>query len=375
MTPRRPALRTALALAAALLSVAACGGSDDAPPRSTPSPTESYPIRHVFVALRADSKDPGKPPRAVAEARARAAAILRRLREPGADVEAIARAESDDAVTAPDGGFAGFLGTWSRDDPALLDAAAATAPGAWSGPVETPIGFHLVQRLSREEGKATEARLLSPVIGVLVRWRPMDTSAPETQTKSVAYEEAARTSADLRAGRVDFETALGRLQGVRPFWVVLRKANTPGYEALAEKALAAAPDVWLDPVETVDGYAVVRRRPYVRAYGRHLLVTHRESVGPAKNPDRTVEEAELRARAALERVRKDPASWDRVVAETSDEASSRGLGGFFGEVATTAGQGLRVAPEMEEAFLRLEPGAVSDVVATRFGFHVLRRDD
>lgn len=376
-----PAVRSAcrvlalVAVGAASLVTGACGGSDEKPAAAPATATTSYPIRHVFVSLRTGSTDPGKPPRAVAEARARAASLLQRLRAPGADVESIARAESEDPVTAPDGGFGGFVALWTKDAPEIVEAAAALAPGTWSDPIETAAGFHVVQRLSRDEGKALEARLVASVQGVLVRWQPMDASAPTTQTKSVAYAEAARTATDLRAGTADFATALARLQGIRPFWAVLRKNNTPGYEALAEKALAAAPDVWLDPVETTDGWAVVQRRKYGRATVRHFVVTHRASVAPASNPQRTVDIARAIAMDARERLRRDPSAWDEVVRTVTDEAASRETGGFIGEAATAAMQGQRLAPEIEEAVFALKPGEISEVVETRYGFEVFRRED
>ena len=76
----------------------------------------------------------------------------------------------------------------------------------------------------------------------------------------------------------------------------------------------------------------------------------------------------------LARIQAHPESWNAVVAETSEEPSSKDQGGFMGDV-TTAELHRRAAPEVEELLLKLKPGEKSDVVETRYGFHVFWRVD
>ena len=168
---------------------------------------------------------------------------------------------------------------------------------------------------------------------------------------------------------------MGALMGVRPTIMVLRAGTSPEYRPLAAAALAAPPDHWLDPVETSHGWAVVRRIAYARCEVRHLLVTNVKSAEPVPRTDRTVEDSQRIATEALARIRKDPASWDRVVAETSDERGSRALGGYLGELCTVAPPDRTLEPEIEEAVLALKPGEISEVTASRYGFHVFWRVD
>ena len=79
------------------------------------------------------------------QSRARCQGLLERLRG-GEDFGAVARAESDDHLTAARGGVAGIYQRGPRD--ALLKAAAFEAGiGELVGPIETPFALFLLQRL------------------------------------------------------------------------------------------------------------------------------------------------------------------------------------------------------------------------------------
>jgi parvulin-like peptidyl-prolyl isomerase len=81
------------------------------------------------------------------------------------------------------------------------------------------------------------------------------------------------------------------------------------------------------------------------------------------------EQALQRATAAQLRLRADPSAWSRTVAEYSDEPGAAARDGEMRLAQPPTGN----PRELDEAISTLEPGAVSEVIETRFGFHVLRR--
>ena len=82
-----------------------------------------------------------------AAARAKADAALKQVKS-GADFGAIAKAQSQDPGSAPNGGDLGFFPK-GQMTPAFEEAAFKLKPGAASGVVETPFGFHIIKVLER----------------------------------------------------------------------------------------------------------------------------------------------------------------------------------------------------------------------------------
>jgi peptidyl-prolyl cis-trans isomerase C len=89
----------------------------------------------------------GLPQNATAEqrtqARTKAQAVLKQVRG-GGDFAAIAREQSQDPGSAPNGGDLGFFPK-GQMTPAFEEAAFNTKPGAISAVVETPFGFHIIK--------------------------------------------------------------------------------------------------------------------------------------------------------------------------------------------------------------------------------------
>lgn len=95
---------------------------------------EERRARHILVQT-SDARSPE-------QAREVAADLLARI-QGGESFAAVARAESDDTLSGPEGGDLGWVAEGTLDD-ALVDAVFDTAPGAVTGPVRTPFGWHLV---------------------------------------------------------------------------------------------------------------------------------------------------------------------------------------------------------------------------------------
>ncbi|WP_308602328.1 MULTISPECIES: SurA N-terminal domain-containing protein [unclassified Massilia] len=96
----------------------------------------------------------------------------------------------------------------------------------------------------------------------------------------------------------------------------------------------------------------------------HILITKAQGAKPA-------EEAAARARAetVLAEVRKNPADFAAIAAKQSQDPESAAQGGNIGVVKP--GEGV-FGKAVEEAIYGLKEGEVSGIVASEFGFHILK---
>ena len=107
---------------------------------------ESVHASHILIAVAPDATPAQK-----AAAKARAQAALKQVRG-GADFAAVARAESQDPGSAPNGGDLGFFPK-GQMTPAFEQAAFALKPGAVSSVIETPFGFHVIKVFERRPAR------------------------------------------------------------------------------------------------------------------------------------------------------------------------------------------------------------------------------
>lgn len=138
---------------------AAAGGGAAQPANPTPRPTPApspppsppaapgegeIAARHVLVMYRGSQRAPAAITRTRDEARARAQEVIARARR-GDDFAALAREMSDEPRAAQTGGDLGRFGR-GRMVPAFETAAFGLQRGQTSELVETPFGFHVIQR-------------------------------------------------------------------------------------------------------------------------------------------------------------------------------------------------------------------------------------
>lgn len=103
-------------------------------------------VRASHILIRVPE---GAAPAERSAARQKAQALLAQLKS-GAAFAAVARASSQDPVTASQGGDLGYIEPGEMD-PAFEKAAQALAPGTLSDVVTTPYGFHIILVTARRD--------------------------------------------------------------------------------------------------------------------------------------------------------------------------------------------------------------------------------
>jgi parvulin-like peptidyl-prolyl isomerase len=142
-----PAAVPSASTAASTVAVPAPGPSASAspPPSASVAPAPDTIIaQHILVAYKAAKRAPKGVTRTKADAKARAAEALGKIRG-GMTFEDAVAAYSDDAGSAE---RLGSVGKFHREDmdPAFSAAAFALHVGQVSDIVETPFGFHIIKR-------------------------------------------------------------------------------------------------------------------------------------------------------------------------------------------------------------------------------------
>ncbi|MCB9676799.1 MAG: peptidylprolyl isomerase [Alphaproteobacteria bacterium] len=201
---------------------------------------------------------------------------------------------------------------------------------------------------------------------ILITWKGA-VGAPPDVTRS--EDEARALAEDLRS-RVTPETfaALARERSEGPsaprgghLGTWLTGTMVPDFE----RAVASVQPGEIGPVvRTPFGWHVVMREPVVEVAVSHILVGY----AGALQSDATRSREDARTLAEGLRAKVLGGTPFEVVARESSEDSSATRGGDLGLVAR--GQ---MVPGFEDAAFALDEGAVSEVVETPYGFHVLKR--
>lgn len=102
---------------------------------------------------------------------------------------------------------------------------------------------------------------------------------------------------------------------------------------------------------------------------RHILVMHDESVSKPAGLTRTRDAAKKRAQEALLKIR-GGANFDEMVKQYTDEPGGAERAGDLG----VFDRGTMVKPFADAAFA-LRVGEISEIVETKYGFHVIKRTE
>jgi NIMA-interacting peptidyl-prolyl cis-trans isomerase 1 len=102
---------------------------------------------------------------------------------------------------------------------------------------------------------------------------------------------------------------------------------------------------------------------------RHVLVMHRESLARPEGITRTREEARARAQEALLKIRSG-APFEEVVKQYTDEPGGAERNGDLGTFDRST-----MVKQFADAAFALKVGEVSEVIETKYGFHVIKRTE
>lgn len=141
LTSRLPLLATLLAVVGVIAWCSGCANNNIQ--TSSPKPQDTVGARHVLIQYEGSMRAPAKVTRTQEEAKAEIEKILE-LAKQGEDFEDLAMQYSD----CPSASKRGDLGTFGRGmmHPAFEEAAFGCEVGGTTGIVETPFGYHIIQR-------------------------------------------------------------------------------------------------------------------------------------------------------------------------------------------------------------------------------------
>lgn len=195
--------------------------------------------------------------------------------------------------------------------------------------------------------------------------------SPQVQAKK-PYEVAKELIEKIKNGE-SFETLcvdysadqFSKMNGGDVYWLT---AGQIGYSW--DKAMTSTPvgEIYPEPVKTRFGYHVIKvtdkkeRVPEIKA--RHILISFR-------TPDGKVDTAKALARAQEVRQKLlDGGDFAKLAEEYSDDKGSAAKGGDLGFFKRRM-----MVKEFDETAFNLNVGEISDIVKTRFGFHIIQVTD
>jgi peptidyl-prolyl cis-trans isomerase D len=116
---------------------------------------EQVKARHILVSFKgARNATPEAAKRSKEEAKKRADEIYAKVKAPGADFIAVAKAKTDEAAGKASGGDLGFFAREAMVKE-FSDAAFKLSKNEISAPVESPFGFHIIKVEDKKEAKNT----------------------------------------------------------------------------------------------------------------------------------------------------------------------------------------------------------------------------
>ena len=146
---------------------------------------EQRHVRHILYKLL-----PGASPTEKEASRALAAKALARAQS-GEDFAALARSESQDPVSAPQGGDLGWFGRGAMVKP-FDEAAFSTPPGQFAPVVETEYGFHVIRvEDARAAGTTPFEEVQDSIRRRLELQRAQDLASTEAQRIAAAVKKPA----------------------------------------------------------------------------------------------------------------------------------------------------------------------------------------
>ncbi|MDJ0975995.1 MAG: peptidylprolyl isomerase [Planctomycetota bacterium] len=318
----------------------------------------SHAVSHIVLTA--------EPKRTPAQARKLAYDVYAQLKEGRSFAELAETYSEHESKT--DGGFIGFVPTQAPTR--FSGAVQALEVGTYSRPVQSQLGYQIILRHSFEEGRKLEQKHMYAVYGFLVPWKGFPGGRLE---KEEARREVTKVVDQLRRGEtnlfVERERLLGRVPNQRADTFLFLTAYRSNLKDVLDAIRKLREGEYADPVELPNGFAVVQRRPVLRAIVKHILVS--DILAPERPLDvkRSREQAVAMAKAAMAELGGSTKRWAEVVKKYTDDDTGERPGGMLGIV-----QNGDLPPSLEAAVLDTKPGTInSRIVASPRGLHILWR--
>jgi hypothetical protein len=139
------------------------------------------------------------------------------------------------------------------------------------------------------------------------------------------------------------------------------------YEWLRDAVFALEEEGVTPVLESKAGFVLAQRCPTGTVEVRHILLRYKGAFMAPEGVQRTKGEAMQRVVSLRERIMAGE-DFAELAKANSEDAASATKGGYVGEVD----HGF-LSPEFQKEAFRLAIGEVSEVVETRFGFHIMER--
>ncbi|MEZ4388576.1 MAG: peptidylprolyl isomerase [Candidatus Krumholzibacteriia bacterium] len=194
-----------------------------------------------------------------------------------------------------------------------------------------------------------------------------------SRTREEALERARRIAVLLRTGRGDLAEMARRYsddptaQRNAGYLGIFHLGDMEPHLEAAVTALAVG-EIG-GPVETSHGFHIVRREPVRRVNVHHLLVAYRDAVLADSHVTRDRDEARRVAYALRRKLAEGKGDLCDLAAQFSDDGQNSEQCGELGWVEPGM-----LSPAAEQAVFNLQPGEVSPVVESEYGFHIFWRD-
>jgi parvulin-like peptidyl-prolyl isomerase len=329
-------------------------------PKETPGQVS---VRQILCAYRGARNAPRHIKLTRKQAGVRAGHLLELTRAAGQDFADLAKKYSDEASTSLSGGDLGVVGR-GRLHPDLERAAFGLGPGQVSAVVESPRGFHILQRHPPTEFQAAEIAITYNGAKQSRRYR-----LRIPRTRDEAGQLAERIHQKILAGSPFYPEAIAHSDlfnfengGVYP---VFKQGTQP--PKLEEIVSGLRVGEISGIIETDTGFHIVKRLPVHRIQARQILIEHLQPGEAAGAKKRSREEARQLAQRVRALALKPGSDFSALAAEYSDgPAANRG-----GE-NEPFGRGQRTYA-FDQAAFSLEVGEISEVVEAQVGFLIVKR--
>ena len=314
---------------------------------------EEVKVSHILIKTPLPGPDGKVDPKAVADAKAKAEDILKKL-QGGANFADLAKKNSDDPGSATQGGELGWIGR-GRTVPEFEKAAFGLKPGQMSGLVQSSYGFHIIKVEDRHDAHLKSLDEVKAQIEPILK---REKAAGAAQTLASTITTQARTQG------LDKAAQQHGLQ-VQTSGMISRSDTLPGIgpaPELTEAIFNAKANSPADQVATQDGYAVFQvtdiKPPATPTFeeARAKVESDFKSQRSAQMLQQKIQQLADRARA--EHNLKKAAQEVGATVKTSDLVTAKDQVPLIGSMSGPASAAFALSPGQVSAPINTSGGAV-----------------